>query len=139
MMNERIAALAEKTVGGEMYVYPVKTEYSDADLLLSETKRSAKRVCEYILNQEPLITENSCFTGLIKFDGSVEGDIFSRPGYPHFSELFKKYYNHPIENLLTFEWQHSVGDFQKIIGRGLCGIKQDIALSKIRQIGRAHV
>ena len=132
MMNERIAALAEKTVGGEMYVYPVKTEYNESDLLLSETKRSAKRVCEYILNQEPLITENSCFTGLIKFDGSVEGDIFSRPGYPHFSELFKKYYNHPIENLLTFEWQHSVGDFQKIIGRGLCGIKQDIALSKIR-------
>ena len=48
MMNERIAALAEKTIRGEMYAYQKKTEYSDDDLALSKTKRSAKRVCEYI-------------------------------------------------------------------------------------------
>lgn len=130
MMNERIAALADRTVRGEMYVHPVKTEYDAADLALSERKRSAKRVCEYILNQEPLITEDSCFTGLIKFDGSVEGDIFGRAGFSHFAELRAKYYNRPIENLLTFEWQHSVGNFERIIKNGLCGIKSDIVASK---------
>ena len=130
MMSERIAALAQKTVVGEMYVYPVKTEYDRMDIFLSDVKRSAKRVCEYILNQEPLITENSCFTGLIKFDGSVEGDIFQRRGYAHFQQLRKDFYNRPIDNLLTFEWQHSVGDFGKIISRGLTGIKADIEQSK---------
>ena len=135
MINERISALAEKTIRGEMYVYPVKTEYSDADLLLSEKKRSAKRVCEYILNQEPLITEDVCFTGLIKFDGSVEGDIFNRIGFPYFTALKRKYYNRPIENLLTFEWQHSVGDFEKIIKNGLCAVKRDIDASRLEHAG----
>lgn len=135
MMSERIAALAQKTVIGEMYVYPVKTEYDRMDWFLSEVKRIAKRVCEYILNQEPLITENSCFTGLIKFDGSVEGDIFHRRGYPHFDQLRKHFYNRPIDNLLTFEWQHSVGDFGKIISHGLTGIKADIEQSKQAHVG----
>ena len=83
-MNERIRKLTEKTINGDMYVYPVKTEYDRCDLFLSPIKMSAKRVCEYILNQEPLILEESCFTGLLKFDGSVEGDIFSRAGHRNF-------------------------------------------------------
>ena len=84
-MNERIRKLAEKTINGEMYVYPVQTEYDRRDLFLSPIKMSAKRVCEYISNQEPLIAEESCFTGLLKFDGSVEGDIFGRAGHKNFS------------------------------------------------------
>ena len=72
-MNKRIEKLAQKTIAGEMYVYPVKTEYDRCDLFLPPIKMSAKRVCEYIRNQEPLIVAESCFTGLITFDGSVEG------------------------------------------------------------------
>ena len=70
-MNERIKKLAKKTVNGDMYVYPVKTEYDREDLFLSPVKMAGKRVCEYISNQEPLILEECCFTGLIKFDGSL--------------------------------------------------------------------
>lgn len=129
-MNERIIKLAEETVKGNMFVYPVKTEYDRCDLLLSPIKMSVKRVCEYILNQEPLIVEESCFTGLLNFDGSVEGDIFSRAGHINFGLACRYFYNKPIDNLVTFEWQHSAGDFGKIINRGLKGIKDDIELSK---------
>ena len=43
-MNERIRTLTEKTINGDMYVYPVKTEYDRCDLLLSPIKMSTKRV-----------------------------------------------------------------------------------------------
>lgn len=129
-MNERIRKLTEETVKGNMFVNPVKTEYDRCDYFLSPVKMSCKRVCEYILNQEPLICEESCFTGLITFDGSVEGDIFTRTGHKNFSVAGSLFYNKPIDNLVTFEWQHSAGDFSKIINRGLKGIKEDIELSK---------
>ena len=128
-MNERIKKLTEKTLRGDMYVYPVKTEYDRCDLFLPHTKMSGKRICEYIANQEPLIVEESCFTGLINFDGSVEGDVFSRVGHRNFFEASDKFYNKPVDNLLTFEWQHSAGDFGKIINGGIDAIKADIEKS----------
>ena len=134
-MNERIRKLAEETVKGNMFPNRVKTEYDRCDLFLSPVKMSCKRVCEYILNQEPLIREESCFTGLISFDGSVEGDIFTRSGHKNLSLAIELFYNKPVDNLLTFEWQHSVGDFGKIINRGLNGIKADIELSEKNHIG----
>lgn len=125
-MNERIERLANKTVSGEMYVYPVKTEYDRCDLFLPPIKMSGKRVCEYIRNQEPLIVPESRFTGLIKFDGSVEGDIFGRTGHKNNSIACEYFYNRPVDNLLTFEWQHSVGNFGKIIAGGITGVKDEI-------------
>ena len=87
---------------------------------------SGKRVCEYIRNQEPLIVPESRFTGLIKFDGSVEGDIFGRMGHKNNSIACEYFYNRPVDNLLTFEWQHSVGNFGKIIAGGITGVKDEI-------------
>ena len=128
-MKERIEKLVEKTVAGQMFVYPVKTEYDRCDLFLPPVKMSAKRVCEYIRNQEPLVVEESCFTGLLAFDGSVEGDIFNRNGHRNFGIACKNFYNKPVDNLLTFEWQHSAGDFGKIIRGGIIGIKEEIQKS----------
>ena len=125
-MNERIESLANKTVSGEMYVYPVKTEYDRCDLFLPPIKMSGKRVCEYIRDQEPLIVPGSRFTGLIRFDGSVEGDIFGRRGHKNNSIAYEYFYNRPVDNLLTFEWQHSVGNFGKIIAGGITGVKDEI-------------
>ncbi len=130
-MNERIDKIVKKTVAGEMYVSPRKTEYDKKDLFLSPVKMSGKRVCEYILNQELLILEESCFTGLMSFDESVEGDIFNRIGHKNFDMARQNFYRSPVDNLLTFEWQHSVGDFAKIINRGITGIKKDIEKSKL--------
>jgi len=134
-MIERIRRLVERTVKGEMWVDPVKTEYDSTDLFLSPVKMSGKRVCEYIINQQHLIHEESCFTGLMAFDESVEGDIFNRRGHKNFAIAMKHFYNKPVNNLLTFEWQHSVGDFGKIIRRGLIGIKSDIEKSKAAHLG----
>ena len=128
-MNKRIEILSKKTIAGEMYVTPVKTNYDRCDLFLSPVKMSGKRVCEYIRNQEPLIMPESCFTGLITFDGSVEGDIFGRSGHKNFQTACENFYNKPVDNLLTFEWQHSVGDFGKIINIGINGIKENIKKS----------
>ena len=128
-MTERIGKLVKKTVVGGMYVSPVKTDYDRCDLFLSPIKMSAKRVCEYIRNQEPLIVPESCFTGLITFDGSVEGDVFNRSGHKNFNIACEKFYNKPVDNLLTFEWQHSVGDFAKIINGGIVSIKDEIKKS----------
>ena len=125
-MDERIESLVKKTVSGKMYVYPVKTEYDRCDLFLPPIKMSAKRVCEYIRNQEPLIVAESCFTGLIKFDGSVEGDVFNRSGHVNFGIACNNFYNKPVDNLLTFEWQHSAGDFAKVINGGIVSIKDEI-------------
>lgn len=130
-MNSRIEKLLKKTLAGEMWVEPIKTEYDRTDLFLSPIKMSAKRVCEYILNQEIFILEESCFTGLIHFDSSVEGDIFHRSGHKNFAAAMSNFYNKPVDNLLTFEWQHSVGDFGKIINGGLESIKKDIEKSKM--------
>lgn len=128
-MNKRIESLVKKTISGEMYVYPIKTQYDRCDLFLPPIEMSGKRVCEYIRNQEPLIVEESCFTGLITFDGSVEGDIFGRPGHKNFKIACENFYNKPVDNLLTFEWQHSAGDFEKIINRGITGIMYEIKKS----------
>lgn len=130
-MNKRIQRLVDKTIAGEMWVGPTKTDYDRKDLFLSPVKMSGKRVCEYIANQEIMILEESCFTGLMKFDGSVEGDIFGRSGHKNFITVKQLFYNKPVDNLMTFEWQHTVGDFEKIITRGLSGIKKDIEKSKL--------
>lgn len=128
-MNKRIESLLQKTIAGEMYVYPVKTDYDRCDLFLSPVKMSGKRVCEHIKNQEPLIFPESCFPGIITFDGSVEGNVFNRNGHKNFAIASENFYNKPVDNLLTFEWQHSAGDFGKIINIGINGIKDNIKKS----------
>lgn len=137
-MNKRIEILSKKTIAGEMYVAPVKTDYDRCDLFLSPVKMSGKRVCDYIRNQEPLIFPESCFTGLIKFDGSVEGNIFDRSGHKNFQIALENFYNKPVDNLLTFEWQHSAGDFGKIINIGINGIKENIKKSVQTHKGDAN-
>lgn len=129
-MTERIKKLLDKTIKGEMWVEPVKTEYDRCDLFLSPVKMSGKRVCEFIDNQDVFLPEESVFTGLLRFDSSVEGDIFNRSGHKNFNLLASNFYNQPVDNLITFEWQHSVGDFAKIINGGIIKILDEIKTSK---------
>ena len=76
-MNERIKALCELTLSGKMYVEPVKTEFDRCDLFLNESEMNVKRLCEYILNQEPKITEYSCFTGLFNLSLALINSSFT--------------------------------------------------------------
>lgn len=125
-MNERIERLTELTLSGKMYVSPVKTKFEEADMLLPKQQMESKHLCEYILNQEPKITEYSCMTGFFNMDSSVVGDAFRRGGHTATRTAMKLFYLKPVDNLSTMEWQHATADFSKILDKGLSGIISDI-------------
>ena len=125
-MTERIKKLTELTLSGQMYADTVKTTYDEADLLLPRQQMESKRICEYILNQEPKLTEYSCLTGFFNFDGSVVGDAFRRGGHKGFQEAKSLFYLRPVDNLSTMEWQHATADYTKILNKGIRGIIDDI-------------
>ena len=125
-MTERIKRLTELTLSGQMYADTVKTAYDESDLLLPREQMESKRICEYILNQEPKLTEYSALTGFFNFDGSVVGDAFRRGGHKATQEAFKLFYLKPIVNLSTMEWQHATADYTKVLNKGIRGIIYDI-------------
>ncbi|MBD9097431.1 MAG: hypothetical protein EGP89_01005, partial [Ruminococcaceae bacterium] len=55
--------------------------------------------------------------------------IFGRPGHKNCAIACANFYNQPVDNLLTFEWQHSAGDFGKIITGGIIGVMKEIKTS----------
>ena len=125
-MNDRIKALCDLTLEGKMFVEPVKTEFDRQDHFLDTMEMESKRLCEYIINQEPKITEHSMFTGMFNFDGSVVGDAFNRSGHKNTSLALEKFYLKKIDNLSTMEWQHATGDYTRVLDKGLLGIISDI-------------
>jgi formate C-acetyltransferase len=125
-MNKRIVELTKLTLEGKMYASPNKIEYDREDLFLSRQQRESKRLCEFILNQEPVLTEYSKMTGFFNCDSSVVGDAFRRMGHKAWEELRAKFYLKAIDNLSTFEWQHATADYQKVLDKGIKGIIEEI-------------
>ena len=125
-MNERISKLTELTLKGEMYAHPTKTEYDREDLFLSRQQMESKRLCEFILNQEPVLTEYSKMTGFFNCDGSVVGDAFRRGGHKYTGEIMGQFYLKSVENLSTMEWQHATADYKKVLEKGIKGIIEEI-------------
>lgn len=128
-MTDRIKKLAELTKNGKRSFNTTPTAYDRNDIFLSPLEMSSKRLREYILSQKPDILPECALAGYLRFDGSVEGDIFSRCGYKNFAELIKGFYCKPIDGMFTFEWQHFVGDFDKIIRGGIRDVKKQIECS----------
>lgn len=125
-MNERIKKLTEFTLNGDMYVSPVKTEFDREDLFLPRSEREVKRLCEYIKNQQPMITEYSKLTGFFRCDGSIVGDAFTRVGHKATEEALNNFYLKPVDNLSTMEWQHATADYKKVLEKGINGIIGEI-------------
>ncbi|MBO5092680.1 MAG: hypothetical protein J6K52_03870 [Clostridia bacterium] len=125
-MTERIEKLCELTLSGKMFVNPIKTKFDVNDSSLSKIDMETKRLCEYILNQEPMLTPYSSMTGMFNFDGSVVGDAFQRSGHAGTAEALKKYYLNKIENLSTMEWQHATADYERVLDIGISGIINEI-------------
>ncbi|MCQ2433598.1 MAG: pyruvate formate lyase family protein, partial [Clostridia bacterium] len=125
-MDERIAELTRRTLAGEMFIPARETVFDREDLFLPKDERDVKHLCEYILNQEPLITEYSCFTGLFRFDGSVVGDAFRRAGHPETGRALSLFYLKPVDHLSTMEWQHATADYQKVLTIGISGMIEEI-------------
>lgn len=130
-MTERIKHLTELVLQGKMYPEIQHTEYDRMDYMFPELKMSAKRINEYVLNQKPVLTPYSSMTGLFVFDGSVEGDYMSTAGLKHIAVLRKHFYNQPVNNLSTFEWQHATANYQRIVKIGIRGILDEIQKSKL--------
>ena len=125
-MNKRISALTELTLRGEMLVQTVATEFDRMDLLMSDCERDVKRICEYMLNQQPLITEHSAFTGFFRFDGSIPGDVFNRSGHTKTKAFLNEFYCKHIDNLSSMDWQHGTSDYKRVLSVGVVGIIEDI-------------
>ncbi len=125
-MNERISELTKLTLEGKMYAKPVETKYDREDLFLLKQQRESKRLCEFILNQEPVLTPYSKMTGFFNCDSSVVGDAFRRMGHRATSEVMSEFYLKPIDNLSTMEWQHATADYKKVLSKGIRGIIDEI-------------
>ena len=125
-MTERISKWSELTLKGETYVKPTETFFDREDLFLSREEMESKRLCEYILNQEPVLTPFSKMTGFFNCNSSIVGDAFRRKGHLHFEKLRKEFYISSIDNLSTFEWQHATADYKKVLDKGLLGIIEEI-------------
>lgn len=134
-MDTRIHALLQKALDGSMNFHTTPTAYNREDLFLSPVQMSSKRLGEYMANQVPLLFVESRLPCFLTFDGSVEGDIFSRSGHKNFGEASRNFYNKPVHNLLVFEWQHAAGDFEKIINGGFVQIQKEIADSLVAHVG----
>ena len=128
-MNTRIEELTRLTLAGEMYVYTVDTAFEPWDDGKSRIENEVLRLCKYILNQEPKITEISAMSGRFNFDGSVVGDAFKRSGHLYTQRALEKYYLKPQENLSTMEWQHATADYKKVLEKGILGIIEEIDAS----------
>lgn len=125
-MNDRIRKLLELTLNGDMDIHSRKTEFDREDLFLPKTQREVKRIREYMLNQEPVLTPYSTMTGLFSFDGSVVGDAFRRGGHENFEAVKSLFYLKPLNNLVTMEWQHATADYKKVLEKGILGIVEEI-------------
>ncbi len=128
-MNKRIEELTQLTLEGKMYANPTKTEYDREDIFLSRQQMESKRLCEFILNQEPVLKECSKMTGFFNCDGSVVGDAFRRMGHKYYRELREEFYLKSVDNLSTHEWQHATADYQKVLDKGIKGIIEEIDAS----------
>ncbi len=133
-MTERIEKLLARTLAGEMWFEPTPTEYDRCDLFLDPREMNAKREYEYILNQNPLIPDEAAFAGIVRFDGTTVGECFHRHGQ-WTRDVHKYFYLKPIDNLVTHESQHSVGDFGRVLEIGMDGIREIIARSKVAHPG----
>ena len=132
-MTDRIKALAGQAVKGELWFECTQPTYDREDIFLSPLTMKAKRAKEYILAQNPVINENTALTGYLRFEGDVMGDNFGRSGHENYRLINELFYNQPISSSITFEFQHSVADFEKVIKIGLQGFKKEIAASKSKQ------
>ena len=125
-MNARIEKLTKLTIEGKMYAHPTPTKYDREDLFLSKQQMQSKRLCEFILNQEPVLTEYSKMTGFFNCDGSVVGDAFRRMGHENTQRLMKEFYCKSVDNLSTQEWQHATADYKKVLEKGISGVIEEI-------------
>lgn len=131
-MNERIKELTVLTLDGKMH--PQENKFTDFDpnyIFLPDHEKAAKRTYDYIMAQEPVLTELNTLTGLLSLNGGIiEGDYMHCEGFKNICELMNGFYCKPVENLSTMEWQHATADYNSVIRIGIKGLIEKINISR---------
>ncbi len=140
MLSEEILRYAEYLKKNDIYPPVVRVDYDRSDVMLTDARKTAKRLREFMLAQTVRLDQTVHFCGQIRFDGSVTADIFHRAGHTRFSEINMLYNNDsPLENLVAFDWQHSTANFAKVIDCGLTQYIAEIDRSLVRHTDRDKV
>ena len=130
-MKERVVKLAALSRQQDLLPPCVAVEYDPMDLALPETAMHAKRITEYILAQPVYLSENNRYTGMLRFDkANTPADLFTRRFHTGFMEVMGIFYQKYVDNLVSFEWQHSSPNYSYILENGLEGTFEKIAFSK---------
>lgn len=128
-MNDRIFELTKLTLEGKMAAKANPMDFDREDIFLPRQERESKQLCQYILNQEPVLTKFSKMTGFFKCHESIVGDAFRRMGHKYYAEVRDSFYLKPLHNLSTMEWQHATADYKKVLEVGLRGMIDEIESS----------
>lgn len=130
-MNDRIKKLTQLTLNGEMYPCGKIINFDRTDLFLSESKMTVKRIHDYVMAQKTLLTEYQTMARPCILDSSqVEGAYMNFGATKNSQRLLNDFYNKPIDNLSTFEWQHATPDYEFILNLGMKGLTEKINESK---------
>lgn len=133
-MTERIERLVRLANRQDLYAASVMPEFDPTDEALPTPQRTAKRLCEYILQQPVYLTEDNRFTGMLRFLGELDvpSDVFHRAGHEYLGRTCRYFYTKYRENLVVFEWQHAAPNYKKIIDKGMISVLEDIDYYKER-------
>lgn len=89
-MEKLIERLTELTLSGNMYPKSKQTDFDRTDLFLPEHLKQAKRIHDYIMAQEPVLTEYQAMTGSFTYSGPVLGDAHGRNGHKSTAEAMSR-------------------------------------------------
>lgn len=129
-MTERIEKLTALTLNGEMYPAGKAVEFDRTDLFLTKAERNAKRIKDYVLAQDNLITEYQTLARIPVLGHGIETDYMHYGSTEAGRNLLTYFYDKPLENLITFEWQHATPNYNDILGCGVKGLLEKISKSK---------
>ena len=136
-MNRRIGRLLEYVQTHDLFPAPIDFKCDPFDENLAEPVRNAKILVDFMLAQPVLLHEDSELAGLTQFRQGcpVPSDLFPRSGHQYSSAGCGRYYRKPVENLCTWDWQHSNPNLAKAIRIGLRGYVREINESRKKHIG----
>ncbi|MBE6928963.1 MAG: hypothetical protein E7463_01670 [Ruminococcaceae bacterium] len=132
-MSERVTRLAALSREQDLIAPSIPVEYDGLDLALPEPMFNAKRIAEYIVAQPVYLTEENRFTGMLRLGAAeVPADVFTRTNHKHIRAAQAIYYRKYVEQLVTFEWQHSAPNYRFILDHGIEGRLAAIRDARVR-------
>lgn len=136
-MKQSIIDLAKRSLTEDIYPENVEVTFDpDDDVLYPEAIRNGKRIAEFMAAQPiALAAPDSRFIGMMRFrkgDKMFPGPLHSCDGHVNRSRIGHKHYLKPDEGIVTFEAEHGVADFGKILRVGVNGLIREVTESRDR-------